>query len=189
MSLRSSCVLLTDNLDNLWLFLMNNTLISFSEAFFTLWLVSEAGRMLICVFHCCNKSRPHKFMAVLATCGFNLPICPPGPVHSTHLVLGFTSDEVPIPRSWIFTSWRGQSECRNFGKIIVTSAPVSKPSISMLLLCWALLHLLHNPKGWGLLFRLSLGKTLLDSRNTLSTIPFQMTLLSTIKTSAILIFL
>lgn len=41
-------------------------LIFFSEAFFILWFVSEIG-VINLVFHCCKKSRTHKFMSVVAT--------------------------------------------------------------------------------------------------------------------------
>lgn len=86
--------------------------------------------MLICVFHCCNKSCPHKFMAILATCGFHFPLSF-GPY-----ALSFTWDKVSIPRNWILTCWRGQSGRQDLGEIIVTSAPVStKPSISMSFIC------------------------------------------------------
>lgn len=97
----------------------DHILVFSSEAYVVFWFVSEIGRMLICVFRCCNKSHPHKFIAMLAICGFNFPICPSGPIHSTCLVLCFTWVKVPIPRNWIFISWRGQSGCQDFGEIML----------------------------------------------------------------------
>ena len=54
--------------------------------------------MLICAFYYCNKSCSHKFMAILATYGFNVPICSSGLIYSVHLALYFLEDKVPIPR-------------------------------------------------------------------------------------------
>ena len=87
------------------------------EAFSFLWLASEIGEILVCVFHCCNKSHPHKFMALLTTYGFNFPICSSGPRHSTHFVLYFSWLEVLIPRGWIFTSERGPSNAKFLVKL------------------------------------------------------------------------
>lgn len=52
--------------------------------------------------------------------------------------------------------------------------------------CLPLPHLLHTPECWGLLFGLCLKS--INSRNALPTIPFQMILLTTIKTSDIWFF-
>jgi len=68
---------------SLWLFLI----VPFFLRSIILWFVSEIGRMVICIFHCCNKSCPHKFMTLLATCDFTFPICLSGPVHLPHLAL------------------------------------------------------------------------------------------------------
>ena len=88
------------------------------EAFSFLWFVSEIGGILVCVFHCCNKSHSHKFMVLLTTYGFNFPICPSGPRHSTHFVLYFSWLEVLIPKGWIFTSERGQSNAKFLVKFL-----------------------------------------------------------------------
>lgn len=40
--------------------------------------------------HWCHKSHPHRFMALLATHGFKLPISPSSPLHLTHLALYFS---------------------------------------------------------------------------------------------------
>lgn len=78
--------------------------------------------MLVCVFHCYNESHSHIFIIMLATYGFNFPICPFGPVHLTHHTLCFTSDKVQIPRGWMNIYLL---RCQNSGEIIVTSAHVS----------------------------------------------------------------
>lgn len=88
-----------------WLFL-----IFFSEEF--LWIVCEIGELLICVFHGCNKSCPHKFMAILATCEFNFSMHTSSSIYWSPLALCFTWDKALIPQSWMFISWRGQSGCK-----------------------------------------------------------------------------
>lgn len=86
-----------------WLFL-----IFFSEEFFMDYL----WELLICVFHCCNKSCPHKFMVIFATCEFKFSMHTSGSIYWSHLALCFTWDKALIPQSWMFISWRGQSGCK-----------------------------------------------------------------------------
>lgn len=117
-------------MNSLWLFLIVSFSV-FSEAFFIFLFVYKIGGMLICVFHCCNKFCLHNFIAMLVKYGSNFPICPSRLIHSIHLVCYFTWDKVPIPISWILTSWRDQSGCHDFGEINVLSPPISsKHSIS-----------------------------------------------------------
>ena len=71
----------------------------FPQRHVSLWFASGIGGMLIWVFHCCNKSCLHKVISILDTYGFNFPLCPVGPTHSTHLILCFTWDKVAIPKS------------------------------------------------------------------------------------------
>lgn len=57
--------------------------------------ISETARMLIQVFHCCNKQWwLYKFAAILFTNGYNLPFFFSGPMQPRHLVLYFTTDKV-----------------------------------------------------------------------------------------------
>lgn len=84
------------------------------------WFFSEIWWILMCVFHWCNKSHPHKFIAMLFTYGLNFPICSSDSIHSTHLTLYFTWNKVAITRCSIFTSWRCQTGCQDLGKIIAT---------------------------------------------------------------------
>lgn len=114
----------------------NYLLVFFSEAGVSFSFVSEVGGMLICVFHCCNKSQPHNLIVLPPTYGFSFPICPSGSIPSTQLALCFTWDKVPVPKNWTFTSWRGQSRRQDFDEMIVKSVPVSsKPSIIMPCIC------------------------------------------------------
>lgn len=95
----------------------------------------EIGKMLIYFFHYYNRSCSHEFIAVLATFGLNFPTCLSDPILFIPLVLYFFWDKVPIPRNWIFVSWRGQTGCQDLGEIIVTSMLMStKPSIAMSLI-------------------------------------------------------
>lgn len=70
---------------------------------FLLWFVSEIGGMLLLCFPL-QQITSYKFMALLATCDLNFPICPSGPKYLTHLAFCFTWFKVLIPRIWIFTS-------------------------------------------------------------------------------------
>lgn len=60
-------------------------MIFFSQAYLNLWFVSKITGMWIWAFYCCNKSHHHKLIAVLAICGFTIPLYPPGLVYWTHL--------------------------------------------------------------------------------------------------------
>lgn len=84
--------------------------------------------MLICAFHCCNRSLPHRFMAISASYGLNLPTWPSLPIHLIHFRVCFTWDNVLIPRSF----WNGQARFQESCEINVKSAPAStRPSVSI----------------------------------------------------------
>lgn len=68
-----------------------------------LWFVSEIGGTLLLCFPL-QQITSYKFMALLATCDLNFPLCPSGSKHLTHLACCFTWFKVLIPRIWIFTS-------------------------------------------------------------------------------------
>ena len=99
-------------------------IISFPEIRVSLCTVSETAEMFIWIFHCYNRSQPHRLTAILVTYGFSL-LCPSGPMHSAHLVFCFTWDMVPVPRNWTSASCRGQFGCQDAGVIIVTFTPMS----------------------------------------------------------------
>ena len=74
--------------------------------FFILWFISKIEKMLICVFHCCNKSCHHKFIDISGT---NFPIWPSDPSHLNNFTFSFIWDKVPTPLNWVSTAWRDQS--------------------------------------------------------------------------------
>ena len=77
-----------NNLDSLWLFLI----IPFNT------FIRSIFYLIICFWdqrninQCFPWSHLHKFMAMLATCGFNFPLCPSGPIHSS--ILNFALPEI-----------------------------------------------------------------------------------------------
>lgn len=83
-----------------WMFLIPFTIFLTS---ILLWFVYEIGGMLLLCFPL-QQITSYKFMALLATCYLNFPICPSGPKYLTYLAFWFTWDKVLIPRIWIFTS-------------------------------------------------------------------------------------
>ena len=93
----------------------------------------EVRGMLIYVFHCCNIPRLLKFIAMLATYGFN-SLCSSGPMHLTHLELCFTWDEVPSSRSWTFTSEEANLDVKILVQLYLLSVP-TRPSILMPFIC------------------------------------------------------
>lgn len=75
------CLYMLDILDNMLQYFFLKYSLSFG---------SEAGEILIWVFHCFNILYSPKFIALLATYSLNFPICPSGPIHSIHLAFCFT---------------------------------------------------------------------------------------------------